>query len=109
MKDRSKKCTRWVLLLGLLIFTGCSTKPLYDEGLILELYPTRFEDGLYIHAFFQFSPPQSTGWERVELQSPRRVMLQKRLNPGQTSRQKLKIPLKYSLIWQDSINPCSKK
>src|SRR5258706_4759361 len=81
MKDRSKKCTRWVLLLGLLIFTGCSTKPLYDEALILELYPTRFEDGLYIHAFFQFSPPQSTGWERVELQSPRRVMLQKSLIP----------------------------
>jgi hypothetical protein len=61
--------------------TGCSTKPVYDEGLILELYPSRFEDGLYIHAFFQFSPPRSTGWERVELQNPRWVMLRKTLIP----------------------------
>lgn len=81
MMDKSKKCSRWVLLIGLLLLTGCSTKPLYDQGLILELYPTRFEDSLYIHAFFQFSPPQSAGWERVELQNPTWVALRKTLTP----------------------------
>lgn len=81
MMDYPKKYTCWVLLIGLLILTGCSTKSIYDEGLILELYPSRFEDNLYIHAFFQFSPPQSAGWERVELQNPRWVMLQKTLIP----------------------------
>ena len=79
--DKSRKYTRWVLLSGLLILTGCSTKPVYDEGLILKLYPSRFEGDLYIHAFFQFSPPQSTGWERIDLQNPAWVMLRKELIP----------------------------
>lgn len=82
MMDKSKKCSRWVLLIGLLLLTGCSTKPIYDEGLILELYPTRFEDNLYIHAFFQFSPPQSAGWERVDLQNPTWVLLRKTFTPS---------------------------
>jgi len=75
--DRSKRWTRWVLLLGLSILTGCSTKPVYDEGPILELYPSRFADGLYVHAFFQFSSPQSTGWKSFLDQDPRRITLQK--------------------------------
>ena len=82
MMNKARKSTRWVLLLGhLIILMGCSTKPTYDEGLILELYPTRFEDNLFIHAFFQFSPPRSTGWERIDLQNPRWVMLRKILIP----------------------------
>jgi len=79
--DKSKKCTCRVLLIGLLLLTGCSTKPIYDEGLILELYPTRFENNLYIHAFFQFSPPQSAGWERIDLQNPTWILLRKTLTP----------------------------
>jgi len=54
MMERSKRWTRWVLLLGLSTLTGCSTKPVYDEGPILELYPSRFEDGLLRPRFFQF-------------------------------------------------------
>lgn len=81
--DRSKRCTRWILFLGLSMLTGCSTRPVYDEGPILELYPSRFEDGLYIHAFFQFSSPQSTGWKNFLHQDPRRITLQNNLIPSE--------------------------